>query len=108
MEQAKLDKLSLTAYDLGGMTQQRRIWKDYFPVIDAIVFVVDARDTERFPDVAKELQTLLTIQEICDKPVLVLGNKIDQPGAVSEQELRQKLGLVMTVPHPPVRSPVPS
>lgn len=103
MEEVKLEGIMLKAYDLGGMAQQRRIWKDYFPLIDAIVFVVDATDTKRFPDAANELQTLLSIQEIQTKPVLVLGNKIDQIGAVSHDELRIALGLGMTVPNPPVR-----
>jgi GTP-binding protein SAR1 len=36
---------------------------------------------------------LLTDEQVANAPVVVLGNKIDLPGAVSEQELRYLLGI---------------
>ena len=41
-------------------------------------------------------QALLAIPELASTPFLVLGNKIDAPGAVSEDELRYYLGLHQT------------
>ncbi len=33
-------------------------------------------------------------EQVAESPVLVLGNKIDRPGALSEEDLKQFFGLV--------------
>lgn len=61
--------------------------------MDAIVFLVDAVDRERFIESKKELDSLLSDEALATVPFLVLGNKIDIPQAASEDELRMQLGL---------------
>lgn len=61
--------------------------------VDAVVYLVDAYDKERFAESKKELDALLSDEGLAGVPFLVLGNKIDIPYAASEEELRYHLGL---------------
>ena len=90
-EELKMGNLVLNTYDLGGHETARKIWKDYFPAVNAILFLVDSVDVKRFPEAYKELNDILETPELVNIPIAILGNKIDMAGAVSIDELKAAL-----------------
>lgn len=60
------------------------------------MFLCDSVDHERFNESKAELDALLAMEDLAKVPFLILGNKIDHPNAVSEDELRHQLGLYQT------------
>jgi len=92
-EELLIRNIRFRTFDLGGHETARRIWKDYYATVNGVVFLVDAADRTRFLEAREELHRLLEEPSLRDVPIAVLGNKIDIPVAVSEDELRHSLGL---------------
>ena len=88
-----MGNVKFRTYDLGGHKSSRLLWSTYLEEIDGIVFIVDASDSSRFGEAQNELHHLLRKDTLSETPILVLGNKIDLPKAVSEGGLRNSLGL---------------
>jgi GTP-binding protein SAR1 len=93
IEELVLGGVRVKTIDMGGHEEARRLWKEYFAKIDGVVFIVDAAARERIADAKKELDALLQAEELASTPFVVMGNKIDMPTALSEEQLKQALGL---------------
>jgi GTP-binding protein SAR1 len=73
--------------------EARRLWKDYFASVDGVVYLVDVSDATRISESKKELDGLLSDPDLQKTPFVILGNKIDLEGAMSEPQVRDALGL---------------
>ncbi|XP_048343336.1 GTP-binding protein SAR1b [Sphaerodactylus townsendi] len=102
-EELTIAGMTFTTFDLGGHAQARRVWKNYLPAINGIVFLVDCADLERLAESKQELDLSLSNSLVEENlvffwPVSLFGvdciaNKIDRPEAISEERLREMFGL---------------
>jgi len=92
-EELKMGNIRFNTFDLGGHETARKIWKDYFPAVDGILFLVDSADIKRFEEARSELSNVIQTPELENIPIAILGNKIDKNGAASEEEIREQLQL---------------
>ena len=60
-------------------SSKRRLWRHYFPSMQAVIFSIDSSDRERFEECKEELDMLLSDDELNDCPFLVMANKQDLP-----------------------------
>lgn len=69
------------------------MWERYCRGVNAIVYVVDAADVENVAVACSELHDLVAKPALASIPLLVLGNKNDLAGALSADELIDRLQL---------------
>lgn len=93
VENLKIGKLDVTAWDIGGQDKIRHLWNHYFKHSDGIVLVIDSRDHSRFPLVIEEIRKLFENEELNGLPILILANKQDLPDCPTPNELIHILNL---------------
>lgn len=98
IEDLTIEGIHFSAYDLGGHVQARQSWHEFCVEANAIVFMVDSCDRERFSIAKQELEALMNDPNIGNIPFLILGNKIDADGAVPQDVLCNQLGIYNMTP----------
>ena len=59
MEELTISNIKFRTFDLGGHTVARKVWSEYFQQVDAVVYMVDTVDRERFLESKAELDVRL-------------------------------------------------
>ncbi|KAL2862639.1 P-loop containing nucleoside triphosphate hydrolase protein [Aspergillus lucknowensis] len=78
--------------DTGGFAAPPLSW--FFPQADGIVFLVDAaQEAQWYRETNGMLREVLGDKQLIGIPVVIIGNKIDHPNAVSTEELIQLMEL---------------
>ena len=85
--------LNFTVWDVGGQDKIRVLWKHYYQNTDGLIFVVDSNDRDRIEDAAEELKKMLAEEELKDCQVLVMANKQDLEGALTPNDVTEKMGM---------------
>eukprot|EP01117_Protostelium_nocturnum_P018653 TRINITY_DN783_c0_g1_i1.p1 TRINITY_DN783_c0_g1~~TRINITY_DN783_c0_g1_i1.p1 ORF type:complete len:186 (-),score=63.86 TRINITY_DN783_c0_g1_i1:110-667(-) len=93
MKKITKGNVTIKLWDIGGQPRFRSMWERYCRGVNAIVFVVDASDNEKFETASKELRELLDKPPLAGIPLLVLANKNDLPEAATSDEIISKLEL---------------
>ncbi|MEW5300541.1 MAG: hypothetical protein WDW36_003468 [Sanguina aurantia] len=93
VETVTYKNIKFQVWDLGGQTSIRPYWRCYYPNTQAVIYVVDSTDTERISTSREEFHAILEEEELRDSLILVYANKQDLPGALSEAEIAEGLGL---------------
>ncbi|KAL7206359.1 hypothetical protein ACSBR2_019139 [Camellia fascicularis] len=93
MRKVTKGNVTIKLWDLGGQPRFRSMWERYCRAVSAIVYVVDAADQDNLPVSRSELHDLLSKPSLSGIPLLVLGNKIDKPEALTKQALTDQMDL---------------
>ena len=82
------------AWDLGEVPSKLKpIYELYYENTDALIFVVDSSDKERFELAKEELQSVMSNEAMKNAVLLILANKLDIVEACSVSEVTKKLGI---------------
>jgi len=79
--------------DIGGQDRLRTVWRHFFQNTDAIIYVVDSADKARFNEAQKELNKVLSSDQLKDVPVLVYANKQDMAFAANVNEVAMSMNM---------------
>ena len=93
IEEIQYKNLTFKAWDLGGQTKFRQMWHHYYESTDAVIFVIDSNDKDRFNEAKQELHALLDQECLRNVPFLIFANKQDLPCAAELVEMKKKFEL---------------
>ena len=94
VETIQCSNLTLVVWDIGGQDRIRTLWQHYFDNTDALIFVIDASDTDRFEEARSELHGIVANPRMSQlKGVLVFATKMDLPYACDAEQIRSALDL---------------
>lgn len=79
-------------WDLGGQEDLHSIWKKYYKEAHCLVYIVDANDDQKLMSSKIAFQKTMNDEQLRGIPLMILVNKVDEPGSKSVSEIMEFLG----------------
>eukprot|EP01132_Coremiostelium_polycephalum_P005600 gene5600-6968_t len=90
----KIGAVELTAVDMGGQANLRRIWRNYLQDRKTmIIFMADSADTTSMNESISELHDILQDETLQYNPILILGSKFDLRDHLSRDQFIASMNL---------------
>ncbi|MCP9257211.1 ADP-ribosylation factor-like protein 13B [Dirofilaria immitis] len=70
-----LASAEIIAYDLGGGSGIRSIWKNYYPEVFGVIYVIDGSERKRIEESGRLLKDVISDEDLHNKPFLIILNK---------------------------------
>jgi GTPase SAR1 family protein len=67
------------------------MWSAFYKGCNCVLFLVDSSNHSMLPEAAVELWHTLSSKNIRNKPILILGTKIDCPSLLSQEDIHEYL-----------------
>ncbi|EGC39712.1 arl8, ARF-like GTPase [Dictyostelium purpureum] len=93
MKKVTKGNVTIKLWDIGGQPRFRGMWERYCRGVNAIVYVVDSVDRDKFEQSKQALQDLINKPPLAKIPLLVVANKNDLPQSVGVEEMIEILDL---------------
>ncbi|MCJ1386905.1 ADP-ribosylation factor, Arf Arf6 [Xylographa soralifera] len=111
VETVTYKNVKFNVWDVGGQDKIRPLWRHYFSGTSAkrvrtralltnsgagtqgLIFVIDSNDRTRIDEARQELHRIILDREMKEALLLVFANKQDISGAMSPQEVQERLKL---------------
>lgn len=88
-ESVQYKNVTFTCWDIGGQDKIRMLWRHYFQNTQAIMYLIDSADPDRFELAADEIARLINEPDLDRCPVLILANKQDLPQAAPVSQIAE-------------------
>ncbi|KAI0663116.1 ADP-ribosylation factor family-domain-containing protein [Cubamyces menziesii] len=82
VETVQYKNIKFQVWDLGGQSSIRPYWRCYFPNTSAIIYVIDASDTDRLDTSRSELLTMLSEEELAGEKLGLAGGEKERQWSV--------------------------
>jgi len=93
-ENYEIKGMRINVWDVNGSEKVRYLWKHYYISAEAIIYILDSTDRDRFDLSIREFNSLLDSEYLIGCPILIMANKQDLEGAMSPYEITEKLNLI--------------